>query len=102
MVILQGQRSIIWVKIAHFGHNFCNIQHSNLVFGMHVYLIELHILSGERSRLSFKVKVKGHFFLNSKLHPQPSVGIRSAVLLLQFGILLNILEHIFISFHFIN
>ncbi|XP_052256979.1 general transcription factor IIE subunit 2-like isoform X1 [Dreissena polymorpha] len=29
---------------------------SNLIFGMHVYLMELPILSGERSRSSFKVK----------------------------------------------
>ena len=64
------------------GHNFCNIEDSNLIFSMHVYLMklkgqghpsrsviflyknclmhvylmELHILSGERSRSSFKVK----------------------------------------------
>jgi hypothetical protein len=30
---------------------------------MHVHLMELHILSGERSRSSFKVK--GHFFFQS-------------------------------------
>jgi len=35
---------------------FCNIEDSNLMFGMHVYLMELHILSDERSRSSFKVK----------------------------------------------
>jgi len=29
----------------NLGHNFCNIQDSNLIFGMHVYLMELHILS---------------------------------------------------------
>ena len=40
----------------NIGHNFCNIEDSNLIFGMHVYLMELHILSGERSRSSFKVK----------------------------------------------
>ncbi|KAH3849399.1 hypothetical protein DPMN_091798, partial [Dreissena polymorpha] len=28
----------------------------NLIFGMHVYLMELHILSDEKSRSSFKVK----------------------------------------------
>ena len=39
-----------------FCHNFCNIEESNFIFGMHVYLMELHILSGERSRSSFKVK----------------------------------------------
>ncbi|KAH3891364.1 hypothetical protein DPMN_015462 [Dreissena polymorpha] len=32
---------------------------TNLIFGMHVYLLELNILSGERSRSSFKLKVKG-------------------------------------------
>ncbi|KAH3869449.1 hypothetical protein DPMN_032618 [Dreissena polymorpha] len=31
--------------------------HRNLIFGMHMYLMELHILSGERSRSSFKVRV---------------------------------------------
>jgi hypothetical protein len=41
-----------------FGHNFLNIEDSNLIFGMHVYLMKLHILSGERSRSSFKVKSK--------------------------------------------
>jgi len=45
-------------KVKYMGqnHNFCNIEDSNLIFGMHVYLMELHILSGERSRSSFKVK----------------------------------------------
>ena len=38
------------------GHNFCNIEDSNLIFGMHVYLMKLHILSGKRSGSSFKVK----------------------------------------------
>ena len=40
-------------------HNFCNIEDSNLIFGMHVYLMELHILNGERSRSSFKVNYMG-------------------------------------------
>jgi len=40
-------------------HNFCNIEHSNLIFGMHVYLMELHILSGERSKSRSSFKVKG-------------------------------------------
>ena len=35
----------------NIGHNFCNIEDSSLIFVMHVYLIELHILSAERSRL---------------------------------------------------
>ena len=39
-----------------FGHIVCNIDDSNLIFVTHVYLMELQILSGERSRSSFKVK----------------------------------------------
>ncbi len=37
---------------------FCNVDHSNLIFAMHVYLMVLHILSGEWLRSSFKVKGK--------------------------------------------
>ena len=37
-----------------FCNNFCYIKYSNLIFGMHVYLMELHILSGERSRSEVK------------------------------------------------
>ena len=40
----------------NISYNFCNIEDSNLIFGMHVYLMELLILSGERSRSSFKVR----------------------------------------------
>ena len=47
----------------NIGHNFCNIEDSNLIFGMHVYLMKLHILSGERSRSSFKVKKIVHVHL---------------------------------------
>jgi hypothetical protein len=44
----------------NIGHNFCNIEDSNLIFGMHVYLEELHILSGERSRSKVKqIQSKG-------------------------------------------
>ena len=46
----------LFVPTLIFCHNFCNIEESNFIFGMHVYLMELHILSGERSRSSFKVK----------------------------------------------
>jgi len=42
-VKVQGHPSRSKVK-------FCNIEDSNLIFGMHVYLMGLHILSGERSR----------------------------------------------------
>ena len=41
------------------GHNFCNIEDSNLIFGMHVYLMKLHILSGKSSRSGSSFKVKG-------------------------------------------
>jgi len=41
-----------------FCHNFCIIDDSILILGMHVYLMELHFLNGERSRSSFKVKGK--------------------------------------------
>jgi hypothetical protein len=47
----------------NIGHNFCNIEDSNLIFCMHVYVMELHILSGERSRSSFKVLGQNTFFL---------------------------------------
>jgi len=42
----------------NIGHNFFNIEDSNLIFGVHVYLMKLHILSGGGSRSSFKVKGK--------------------------------------------
>jgi len=44
----------------YVGHNLCNIEDSNLIFGMHVDLMKLHVLSGEssRSRSSFKVEGK--------------------------------------------
>ena len=59
-VILHGQRSNICGQNRSFYEYFCNIEDSNLIFGMHVYLMELHILSGERlrSRSSFKVRVQ--------------------------------------------
>ena len=57
-VILQGQRSNIGGQNRSFYEYFCNIEDSNFIFGMHVYLMELHILSGERSRSSLKVKGK--------------------------------------------
>jgi len=43
----------------NIGHHFFNIEDSNLIFGMHVYLMELHILEGERSRSRSSFKVKG-------------------------------------------
>jgi hypothetical protein len=55
-VCLSVILSVILSQNFNIGHNFCNIEDSNLIFGMHVYLMELHILSGERSRSSFKVK----------------------------------------------
>ena len=39
----------------NIGHNLSNIEDSNLIFGMHVHLMALHILSGERSRSKVKL-----------------------------------------------
>jgi hypothetical protein len=47
-------------------HNFYVTSDINLMFGMHVYLMELHILSDERSRSSFKVKGQMYFFKRSQ------------------------------------
>jgi len=65
---LIGERSSFKVKCQiygvcpsenfNIGHNFFNIEDSNLIFGVHVYLMKLHILSGGGSRSSFKVKGK--------------------------------------------
>jgi hypothetical protein len=55
-VIQSVSHSLCVSQNFNLGHNFCNIEDSNLIFGMHVYLMELHIVSGERSRSSFKVK----------------------------------------------
>jgi hypothetical protein len=51
-------------KNLNLGHKFCNIEDSNLIFGMHVYLMELQLLSGEKSRSSFKVKGKIHYMIS--------------------------------------
>ena len=53
----------------NIGHNFCNIEGSNFIFGMHVYLMELHILSGKwsSSRSSFQVKGKNTTIQGKKL-----------------------------------
>jgi len=53
--------SLVCLFASHFYiyHNLCNIKDSNLIFGMHVFLMELHILSGERSRSKSSFKVKG-------------------------------------------
>jgi hypothetical protein len=59
------------LSVCHnLGHNFCNIDDSNLIFGMHVYLMGLHILSGERSRSRSSLKVKTYL---SKLSSQRCV-----------------------------
>ena len=62
------QRSVSWSVCSNFNicNNFFNIQDSNLIFRMHVYLIEVHILSGKRSRLSFKVR--GQIFVAKIAH----------------------------------
>ena len=54
----QGHPTRSNVKYMGQNHNFCNIEDSNVIFGMHVFLMELHILSGERSKSSFKVKAQ--------------------------------------------
>ena len=46
---VKYKASVCLSKNFNIGHNFFNI-------GVHAYLIELHILIGERSRSSFKVK----------------------------------------------
>ena len=58
----------------NIGHNFCNIEDSNLIFGMHVYLMELHILSGERSRSRSSFKVKGQIYGSKSLKSGHSVS----------------------------
>src|SRR4029434_9673672 len=63
--------SVSLSKNFKIGHYFCNIKDSNLIFGMHVYLMELHILSGERSRSSFKVKGQKNiciFFMSTSIY----------------------------------
>ena len=55
-VSLSVCQSVRLSENLNFGHNFCNIEDRNLIFGMHVYRMELHILSGKRSRSSFKVR----------------------------------------------
>ena len=73
MIWLWKYKVITWQWNFNVGHNFCNIEDSNLIFGMHVYLTKLHILSGigSRSRSSFKVKniIKGSYklYINSDI-----------------------------------
>ena len=57
-------KSLILCKLLQY----FNIQDSNLIFGMHVYLMELHIWSGERSRSSFKVKGQKTLFFWGGFH----------------------------------
>ena len=61
-VKLEGQRCNILVKIAHLIYTFSFIQDGNLIFGMHVYLMQMHILSGERSRSRSYFKVDGQIY----------------------------------------
>ncbi len=60
--------SVILSQNFNLGHNICNIEDSNLIFGMHVYLMELHILSGERSRSMSSFKVKGNIYGDMVFH----------------------------------
>ena len=68
--------SVCWSVCANFniGHNFFNIEDSNLIFGMLVYLMELHILSGERSRSRSSFKVKGQIYGSKSLESGHSVS----------------------------
>ena len=56
---LVGWFVCLFASYLNIGPNFCNIEDSNLIFGMLVYLMVLHILSGERSRSRSSLKVKG-------------------------------------------
>jgi len=50
---LAVELSVCPSKNLNVGHNFCNIEKSNLIFGMHVYLIKLHILNGDSIKILF-------------------------------------------------
>jgi hypothetical protein len=62
--VVKGQRSNICGLNCSFYEYFCNIEDSNSIFGMHVYLMELHILSGERSKSRSSFKVRGKTYLS--------------------------------------
>ena len=55
-------------KNFNIGHYFFTIEDSNLIFGMHVYLMKLHILSGERSRSRSSFKVRGQIYVAKIAH----------------------------------
>ena len=60
-VILQGNVYIASVRPSknfNIGHNFFNIEDSNFIFGMDVYLMQLHILSGGRSKVKYTASVR--------------------------------------------
>ena len=45
----------------NIAHNFCNSEdHSNLIYGLHVYLMEVHIFSKVKYMAS-KRRSRGHF-----------------------------------------
>jgi hypothetical protein len=52
---------------------FCNIESSNLIFGMQMHLLKLHIIIGERSRSSFKVR--GQIYVAKIAHFMNSFAI---------------------------
>ena len=78
----------------NIGHNFCTIKDSNLIFGVHVYLMELDILSGERPRSSFNVK--------GQIYRGHSVSQKILYFLLKTAI--GVVNHQFLatSYHFIT
>ncbi|KAH3874155.1 hypothetical protein DPMN_037397 [Dreissena polymorpha] len=51
-----------------FCNNFCYIEDSNFIFCMHMYLMKLHILSGERSRSRSSFKVRGQIYVAKIAH----------------------------------
>jgi len=84
--VVKGQvhpsRSNIWVKIADFHVHFCNIEDSNLIFGMHVYLMELHILSGKRLRSRSSFKVKGQIYGDIVFHKHIACFLLSIIFII--------------------
>ena len=58
----QGHGSRSKVKLIgqiNIVHNSCTIRDRDFILGMHVQLIELHLLMGQMSRSRSRVKVKG-------------------------------------------
>ena len=66
---LSGGLSVgLFAPTLTFCNNFCYIEDSNFIFGMHMYLMKLHILSGERSRSRSSFKVRGQIYVAKIAH----------------------------------